>query len=535
MAENFLNAEYFSPANIAKDFQTTLSGPIREIVGDIYAKVMEIIKSITDEPTSTPPAPSSTTPSSTVGGAASLGKTAIIVAIISGIVGTITNLDKSKPISCEILKPLLISAIIGGVSGYVIDVLKVDQKKQIAVGAVALILPGILTSMSSVDRLCASIIDRLSTKFGFSTTSTAAATTVAVGAVIIPSSLSALTAKLDELANVSVDKIDSNSAYDLLRNLGFNKVQSTGNLPVDVVESVVSWLSHQSQTGGSKADADAVKANGKLLSLLNKIVAAVNMHPELLNKAYVVRAERTATPLVPSLADNRIPLPMNYVSGKNPRREISGAIHDLARLKQKIAAPDATNPYGMFSQAGVGSTWNMKFPFHPALWSGMHGGFNQAGGDDTLLNIDQIVKSRDGEYGSALVSQMYANIVEFLTSLKIQLSDKSKTKIEDKLSKFKTAELELNNALEEAVTRVKILKNTDGRIDIDKADNEEERKKLVEIYSNIPKLIGTTNKLGSMLMEVFQSMLKAAMDSNKIAMVGTPLPPRSTGFLSGLF
>ena len=111
---------------------------------------------------------------------------------------------------------------------------------------------------------------------------------------------------------------------------------------------------------------------------------------------------------------------------------------------------------------------------------------------------------------------MYTNIVEFLDTNQIQLSKKSKSQIEDKLTKFKTAELELNNALEEAVNRVKILKNTNGRIDIDKASNEEERQKLVEIYSDIPRLIGNTNKLSATMMGIFQSMLQAAADANKL-------------------
>ena len=234
----------------------------------------------------------------------------------------------------------------------------------------------------------------------------------------------------------------------------------------------------------------------------------------LVAKGYLTEDAKKIVSNNPTLKHNAIARPMDYVTGKKQTNVINTAIHDLARLKQKISAPDATNPNGIFSPNGVGATWNMKFPFHPALWSGMHGGFKQTGGGTTLWDIEQIVKTRDTESG--LISQMYTNIVDFLDTNQIQLSKKSKSQIEDKLTKFKTAELELNKALEEAVNRVKILKNTNGRIDIDKASNEEERQKLVEIYSDIPRLIGNTNKLSATMMGIFQSMLQAAADANKL-------------------
>jgi len=200
-------------------------------------------------------------------------------------------------------------------------------------------------------------------------------------------------------------------------------------------------------------------------------------------------------------AYNRVSMPMNYFVSKQPQNVLENAFSDLARLKQRLSANDASNPTGMFSKVGVGSTWNINYPFHPTLQNNMTGG-------NTLYDISQIIEQREGEYGSALITQLYQNIVDFLKDYNIKLSETDQQKITKKLEEFQKAELELNQELEDAANRSKIL-NFPG------TKPESVQQGLDKLYANIPVLLAYSNKLGLNLLDMYQHMLFVAMANTK--------------------
>jgi len=407
----------------------------------------------------------------------------IMINLVYAIGVFIKNLDKNKPISKIFIKTGLIATITTAIStiGTAIEIYQTNETNKLLQG---------LTFVNNADLTCEDLKEKKQENID-----------------VIKKIYTQVTGQTFDDTNKLLPFNDSNIATldQLTQKKVLTHLNNIKNID-DIIDEECQLLFEA--YGGYDSTAEII--NIITIALLdNYFIDDLTdvIYNELVSNGYLVEEASKIISNNPTLKRNAITRPMDYIIGINQTNIIETAIHDLARLKHKITMSDALNHNGTFSSVGAGLTWNMKFLFRPVSRSGMYGG------GTTLWDIEPIVKSKDTESG--LISQMYTNIVEFLDTNQIQLSKKSKSQIEDKLTKFKTAELELNNALEEAVNRVKILKNTNGRIDIDKASNEEERQKLVEIYSDIPRLIGNTNKLSATMMGIFQSMLQAAADANE--------------------
>jgi len=260
---------------------------------------------------------------------------------------------------------------------------------------------------------------------------------------------------------------------------------------------------------------DKIKNNKFVIGYLSLLREWVNAHPQVLNPGYI------KNPKDEFGADASKGYPENEKKFKiyrwypgeskdSTETSLNGLWRELLRIKSATQAD--SNKYktaSFLNNIGAYSAMDINVPLARALYMGDFG-VGQIGGHGSLGEIERLLSGKNNA-SSTLFADLYDKIVKILYSNGIKLSDKSRDKIDGKLESFKRCEQALNKDILAEIDRVKILRQTQGRIDLD-GYPDSMRDEIKNRYSG--KVISSMNEIsrrGGELFGVFQAMIIGCM------------------------
>jgi len=303
-------------------------------------------------------------------------------------------------------------------------------------------------------------------------------------------------------------KVSPGLVRDILVHLGFKTMfrrDMSHGIDLLSFETLTDFIAHSSD--GLKQRLLSPKYNN-LTSFLRLMTEWANAHPEMLNDALVKSnvKHHPAEPLARFEIKEKSVFPGSETSGN-----LSGVIHELKRLGHGYQHAKMA-PEGLMSY--FGNISNFQQHLNPDLIGEIRMGRwgMQQGGHLTADSVMGILK-----YRSTSDSSIFSSIIDEIRKMlnakyNIDLSSKSQQRVQEKLEAFKIAEKDLYDSMAQAMEREKVLKATGQQIDIDNAGSDAERKRLIEHYTGMSKLLDNKNRHASRLIKAIQSMLRAGVD-----------------------
>jgi len=298
----------------------------------------------------------------------------------------------------------------------------------------------------------------------------------------------------------TITKISPRVAYNILKHFNFDTITAKdanssspfANIDLIKMEPLSSWYKRLDTTdlqnkfkpknGDTSEEAvQIMKDNKYFLSYLSLLVEWVNAHPSLLNKGWVT------TPKTEGPKDEHYNFikdfrpyeyyPSNKAVGAKNGANLQMLLRGLTQLGGNYR--DGMYAYkrrAMFNDMKRNSGRDIEMPFNRGMFDR---DMPQNGGGD----VYKFLEGPSKEGSATFLKNLYNQIAKMLQDQrKIDLSEPSKSNLDKILDKISVAEKEANEWLLKAIKRQQIKNITNGRIDIEQVANDDELKKIEEMY-----------------------------------------------------
>lgn len=241
-----------------------------------------------------------------------------------------------------------------------------------------------------------------------------------------------------EMAAKEIEELHPVIAVRTLQKFGFRThsvYDSSMNMSLKKVESVKHWLENFVSKKFTKAQKDAVVAQGKLLGYLGMLVSFVNSNPGILNKGVQGTTDEAAGVMNRSDYLKRLDIPLY----KQPSAGQSD-YYDIARFRSQFNQYSAARPRA-FSMTSAG---RLMTPFGSVFSPGASM-LSQVGGQSGGGGQTQYVlrKLKTDCRGANLISNVMRSLMGDLSSRGKELNEQSKAKITKQVEDLKKTEMEL--------------------------------------------------------------------------------------------
>ena len=255
-----------------------------------------------------------------------------------------------------------------------------------------------------------------------------------------------------------------------------------------------------------------------LFSYLDVLVHWVNANPQALN------IEETVPIRLPGDYP-KIDKSFNMYNYLNPYTKVELKMRNLScgleRLKSSIMneITGAKGPGMMASITGVPIGIEMPlarpgFTYPSLPMSNYFPGISMYGGG--LWDTDYQLQNLNQQYGHQLFSDIYNALIRtmgnFKGNPKINLADKSRDRIEQKLSSFKTAETDLRKEIINFMEQNKLYQASRGYVDPFKIEKEGDLKAVMQKHSNLLNQSRTYNQRAMNMIDLFQTIANAILE-----------------------
>jgi len=268
----------------------------------------------------------------------------------------------------------------------------------------------------------------------------------------------------------------------------------------------------------------AIKNNETLLNYFSILVEWVNANPQVLNPEEA--KESCYKTLYPK--SNKSFATYEYL---NPYRSaylrLSRLCEGTDRLKQSITNNLAgARGYAMMANVANTVQAGIEMPLNRYAFSYPYGQM----GIKTMIgghgDIEAELQKIQNAYGYGLFTEIYSNLIRIMSDLKspvngrpgceMELSAASRSQIDSKLSRFKTAEEEFRKSLMSLIERVKLYQGSRGYIAALEDEHipgipDQNLQQVLAKHSNLLGLSAAYNKKAGNLLNIFQGLIRVLM------------------------